>query len=804
MRSLIIIVAILLLNSVTSSVYCQNIDSIMKIYSDNFPQEKIHIHFDKFAYADSDNIWFKAYLLSGTEPSTISTNLYIDWIDEDGKILKHTISPIIGSTAKGQFEIPSKYKGHNLIVKAYTQWMLNFDQAFIYTKNIPIAQKGSLSKETFSHKTTLQFFPEGGDLVIGISSKLAFKAIDEFGLPIEIKGVIKNNNGETIDSFYSQHDGMGSLLFEAKNNESYSAYWSDASGKMSVTSIPLAKTNGIILEVHPAIEKELIVVKRKNNATEDLKSLHLIGIMNQHVVFNTGVNLANKTNFTSNISTASLPTGILQITILDAHWLPVSERIVFINNHEFEFKTNINITKKDVGKKGKNLLDIYVDDSIASNLSVAITDLNVTEKPNYSNSIITNFLLCSELRGYIYNPSYYFSGDDDEVDANLDLVMLTHGWRRYNWENIIKSKFPILKFPKDSNFLSLKGQIINASNQKIPSDQKLMLITQSKNGNQAVFNETVSPDGTFSQESFSFFDTLKVFYQFINNNLLTANAEIKLSTNILKPQIIPLNNDIGQIVLDSIDLNNLFLFQNGMNKKVLLSNNNTLPEVTVKGKTKTKLDLLDEEYTSATFRGDGLKFDMVNDQKNAANSENIFHFLESRLPIRVVLDQFGNPTSISWRMAPVDIFLDEISIDPSELKSVSLNNIGYVKVFQPGTSVASNQRHGGGSPGGVIALYSKTKDILTKANNTNTGKEIILEGYTPYKEFYSPDYSEEINTHITDKRATLYWNPTILTNSNNKHYKIEFHNNDFSSKLKVIVEGINIEGKICRTEKIIE
>ena len=102
-------------------VSAQQIDSVMAAYQEQFPKEKIHIHFDRSIYNKSETIWYKVYILSGGELSTLSKNVYVEWYDTTGKMLYQTVAPLFQSTAKGSFDVPANYTGNFLHVKAYTR-----------------------------------------------------------------------------------------------------------------------------------------------------------------------------------------------------------------------------------------------------------------------------------------------------------------------------------------------------------------------------------------------------------------------------------------------------------------------------------------------------------------------------------------------------------------------------------------------------------------------------------------------------------------------------------------------------------
>ncbi|HEV8083206.1 MAG TPA: hypothetical protein VGP55_08405 [Chitinophagaceae bacterium] len=200
----------------------QYIDSTMNIYRDHFAPEKVHIQTDRLIYKKGETIFYKAYLLASNDLAVSSKTLYIDWYDEAGKLLLQTEAPLFISSAKGSFDIPQNYTGTQLCVKAYTRWMLNFDTTFIYSRTFIIHQK----KNEIAFKdnevaqpvnnTQVQIYPEGGFSVADLTNRIAFKAEDQWGNPVYIKGIIKNSNGRLLDSFVSVHDGMGlfSLLMQ--------------------------------------------------------------------------------------------------------------------------------------------------------------------------------------------------------------------------------------------------------------------------------------------------------------------------------------------------------------------------------------------------------------------------------------------------------------------------------------------------------------------------------------------------------------------------------------------------------------
>jgi len=193
-------------------------------------------------YNKGETIWYKSYIMVGNGPSDFSRNFYVDWYDQNGNLVSHTIQPIFESSARGQFEIPTNYKGDKIHLKAYTQWMLNYDSSFVYIKDIPVFQSDSLNKaKSIQPVASIQFFPEGGDLINGINSNVGFIVSNQSGKPVTIRGAIFNNANQLVDSFLTMHDGMGKFSIEPNAKETYYCNWIDEYGISHTTDLPLAK-----------------------------------------------------------------------------------------------------------------------------------------------------------------------------------------------------------------------------------------------------------------------------------------------------------------------------------------------------------------------------------------------------------------------------------------------------------------------------------------------------------------------------------------------------------------------------------
>lgn len=783
----------------------QSIDSMINVYGERFPQEKIYVHFDKPAYNSGETIWFKAYLYSGIAPSGISRNFYVQLLDPSGKVLQEKILPIFEASTAGHFDLPATLNTPTVVFRAYTTWQLNFDSSFIYTKTFRILDK-NLPAATASAKSTtnLQFFPEGGDLVEGLESVVAFKASDMYGLPVDVKGTIKDGSGAVVTEFESEHNGMGRIVLEPKPGQQYVAEWQDEKKQLRKTPLPTAKKTGAVLRCTQQDDCEGFVVRRSQQSPDNYKIMHLVAYYNQQVVYKARLNLTETFMIGGAIPLEGIPTGVLTLTLFDANWHAVAERITFINKEDYFYSTRVTPVLKDLSKRGKNVIEIEVPDTLRSNMSISITDAGISNTDPDAENIVSRLLLSGELKGYVHNPYYYFLGTDEMIRGHLDLVMLTHGWRRFKWEDLAAGKLPEIKYPRE-NYLSIRAELAGVSPSQIPKNTELNIFLEAKDSSRQLFSLGVDSTGKFVEDGLIFFDTVKVFYQFNNNKHLANRGTMNFTNGTWKNYGTLRPDSTWRIPLpvDSSMLNRGRLFAAEANriKPDLEKKVRTLEAVTVRARQKSRTEQMDAEYTSGLFRGsDAVSFDLVNDPV-AAGSMNIFQYLQGRVAGLQISNAMGGTPTLTWRQATPTLFLNEMQVDASTLQNIPVTDIAYVKAFRPPFFGAP-----GGGAGGAIAVYTKKGTERGPNDNSSPGlSRGTLVGYAPPKEFYSPDYSKESPLDdVTDVRSTLYWAPYVLTNEGNRRVSITFYNNDMSTRLRVILEGMNEEGKLTRVEKIIE
>jgi hypothetical protein len=781
----------------TTSVISQQIDSVLAIAEANFPYEKVYIQTDKSVYAGGETIWFKAYITAENSISPLCKTVYAELVNDNGDVLQRRTLPIVLSGASSDFVLPDSMNDTRLYLRAYTQWMLNFDSSLLSVKPIYVIPKKAIAKKNIVYSYSLTLFPEGGDLIENIESVVAFKAVDQYGIPTPVKGDIVNNAGKKIITFTSVHDGMGSFVLKPQAGETYKAIWKDKNGKPHETAIPVAKKGGIVLHTNIIDGKLHYTLHRSDPADEINSKLSVIAQMQHRIWYGASINLTQKTTVTAPLDTDSIPDGILLVTVFNGMTQPVAERLIFVNNNNYSFITDLHMAEQDMNKRARSVLQIDVGGKLLSNVSVAVTDADVNTVSKNEENIFSNLLLTSDIKGMVYNPAYYFSSDADSVKQHLDLVMMTNGWRRFTWQQMIAGEWPTTKYQPDDG-LSIQGKIAGLSRTML-YNRPVTAIIKTKNGRPDYYTIPVNEKGDFAQSGFNFFDTAKLYYQLANDKdkTITMSASFSFNNSFVKA---PLLSKEQLTSFYQAEKNDTAVITKNINIATLrrseessLSKTKVLEEVKVITKKKSLKEKLDEDYTSGFFSG-GDAYSFVMDEDPASQSSpGVLEYLQGKVAGLQISTNGGK--SASWRGSNTSFYLNETQADINMLQNINMRDVAIIKVFRPPFM------GGFGGAGGAIAIYTK-KGAESNAGFTGL-PSVNIYGYSSIRQFYSPDYSDKnLQPATKDYRTTLYWNPAIYFDKNMRKITIPFYNNDNCKKYRVILEGINENGVLTREEKI--
>ena len=407
------------------------------VHSQNVSLELVYLQTDKGLYETGEDLWFKIYVMDAQSLalSERSKTLFVEMLNAQDSIVWQEKYPVLSGIAAGHMYIDKDLKEGDYRIHAYTRFsFLNDTLRPVYPKKIrvvkSIAYKGTNSPQEESRPVArLSFFPEGGYLIDGIPTKVAFKAWDGKGMPAEVKGVLQEN-GKEIARLETVHDGMGFVFMLPRKTSSYKVVLSDgqefsfAEVADSGLSIYLRKQTDEYLEFHLCQPKEAAPQK-----------IRLTGRMRGKLYCMAEGTLRDILRIKIPVKEFPLQ-GIAEFTLYNENGQPMAERLVYVHP-ERKLHIELNTDSARYFTRGKGKLNVKVTDEagnpVQAHLGLSIFDRAYQNELNPEN-MLSYCHLSTEIKGNIHNPAYYFDGNNKDRLSALDLLLLTQGWRRYVWE----------------------------------------------------------------------------------------------------------------------------------------------------------------------------------------------------------------------------------------------------------------------------------------------------------------------------------------------------------------------------------
>lgn len=399
----------------------------------------IYLQTSKSIYETEEDVWFKGYVLDAKffVPSGNSQILFVQLIeDKTDKIVWEKKYEIENGFVNGHLFLESSLDEGTYTLAAYSSFSYTRNAKEFYAMKKLEVVKSISRKEILNHavkENTLHFaaFPEGGQLVHGIESTLAFKAVDLNGLPVNVSGTLYENDYPVLD-FKSSHAGMGSFVFTPNADKKYHMMLTApaAAEQFSVGEIYRnGKTLQLIRQTNEALTFKVSQPANLNEQNIYLR-LQLRG-----VVYSIAAGLLKK-ELIVKIPLKDIPQGIAEITLLNANSVPEAERLVYVNPDQ-KLNINVELDKNSYSTREKAILKIKVTDQneqpVVAHLGLSVYDKLYQNKQD-SKNILTHYFLSAQLKGNIYDPAYYFNGQNKNRYQALNLLLLTQGWRSYVWE----------------------------------------------------------------------------------------------------------------------------------------------------------------------------------------------------------------------------------------------------------------------------------------------------------------------------------------------------------------------------------
>lgn len=655
-----------------------------------------------------------------------------------------------------------------------------------------------------SNYLDVQFFPESGKLIHGLSNRIGFKGIGVDGKGQYIEGAILNNTNNKVAEFRSNSLGMGSFVL--RNLDSLSSYRAVIKSKSNLNDlvIPLPKvfTQGVIMNVSKENNNINVFV---NSSDKTNQNISLKATCRGYVYFNEEVNLDNG-SFKYIIPNSSIPTGIIVLTLFDENNIPMAERLVFNEQEESKVVITANLPKKEYQQREKVKLDIILSSlkgvSNSSNLSVlVINKQQFNGLQQIRENILSYFLVSSDLKGSIDNPGAYFT---DKNQLNIDDLLLTQGWSSYKYKKIYDN----FKYELEPG-LRVSG-VVNTNDSKIEkSNLELMLMTFGEK--RALYTKKINVPGSFNFELDDMYGSDKdIIIQLVD----PPNDKKKYTIALNKRSETPVyyNDLANSIAVDSIVSKVITenRYQKNRAEEFNFSNfgRTILDEVIIDGYKMTPL----REKNFNIYGKPNLVIsgnEIIEKEKDW--SYGLYSVLRSGFGDKINISRLRNRDLVakSYNGNPTLIVVDDIPVVQQFIPLIQNISIDQVLSFEL-IDEARNftnlypQVYPESTPpypidGSVIVIYTKKGKglfgALGNAKNQVTLKSIPV--FSIEKEFYSPKYSIDDSYEIPnlDLRAPLYWNPEMKTNKDGK-VELEFYNSDITGEFLIIIESISNSGQL--------
>ncbi|MEP4534291.1 MAG: hypothetical protein ABJ004_14460 [Cyclobacteriaceae bacterium] len=752
--------------------------------------EKVYLHTDRDIYVLGETLWYKAYQVYAYNHYLFDNSklLYVELISGDSEVVLRNVTALNGGEGHGDMALTDSLgvESGRYQLRAYTNWSRNFGSDFIFEKNIEVLNLRAIYGDTIAVSPQnegfeIQFFPEGGALIEGVTGQVAFKAVRNKGLPCEVIGWVLSSKADTISSFRSTHEGMGSFVFTPEPDENYIAHVFDFNGQLKKVKLQSALKIGYTMSVIQHKAKTYITIKtnRKTFEANPNEQLTIAGSC-RGITYFEGSQPLSGLSHTFMLPSQSFPEGICRIKLLDGVLRPHSERLVFIEK-DHKLEVSVSHEKKTYKPREKVNLQVTVRHKdglpVNSAMSISVVDRTAQIGQDREQVNISSYLLLeSDIRGKVHNSTQYFDLKNPTRLVDLDLLLLTQGWRDFLW----RRDFTIQDTSKYEleRSLNISGQLRKLFvDTPIPETSVNLMLGNTEES--IILSDTTNELGEFNFDGLEFRGLAKMM---LNSENVKGKSKGWLVLDSLYNAPVAINFDTTATPFEANELASLgkLHLKKHIEYQVPLEAGDRLLDELVVTASKTEDDPFANRY--------GVPDESYVPEDGQTKFSSILTMIQFSISGVLASSQ---SLRFSGKSGDALIILDGAPIDMDILIGLQPSDVSRIEALKYSGALSM---FGSEGANGVLLVYTKTGNSTAGSKRVYHSIDHKVMGFYKARVFYSPSYEENGDSlEPPDIRNTLFWHPYIRPNEEGKA-QASYFNSDLKTTVDVLVEGITDSG----------
>lgn len=448
----------------------------LRNFGKKVPQEEVFVHMDNTCYFQGDTLYYKAYVRrSDTGKLTnLSRLLYAELWNQDGYLVERQWIELKNGQGHGTFLLRDTLYSGFYELRAYTRWQLNWgeyqhphwsydertfltkkmakefyrDYEKLYSRVFPLYDKPTtpgdyahamenirimqrrFKKEEKPSPLQVTFFPEGGALTADADVRVAFEAGRADGQHLEGSLVLYDNKDNVVAQTQTENRGRGVLSFHCQPDTKYHTVFTTTDGEQEKTDLPEAESDGCALCLEQRDDSVVIALQPRGSAAGETLGVTFIS-SGTYKYFE---KLPPQRTSAVRIPAHMLPTGVAQVTVFNSEGRVYADRLFFVRHDDMQ-ETCLDVSLTDSVFQPYQPITVSLQNARAAKatVSLAVRDRANAGQTFDNGDMLTEMLLCSQVRGFVEQPGYYFERDDAQHRRHLDLLLMVQGWRRHNW-----------------------------------------------------------------------------------------------------------------------------------------------------------------------------------------------------------------------------------------------------------------------------------------------------------------------------------------------------------------------------------